>query len=153
MWAVSLIVSILITGSGPQTRACLQAPENPMEGISLQTPIAGGAFPPTGVRGSPQILTTSSLLYFTEAKLTLKFHFQRCFLDHFYEEESEPRNGPWRSLGNSQRRRLRSGAGGVCACVPVTGGRGDTVTIRKSQTTGLFEVRQGLCTHTETDRA
>lgn len=125
--ATGLIVSILTKGSGPKTRACLKAPE----------------IPPNRVRESPQILAPSSFLYFIEVKPILTFHFQKRFLDPIsLMKEASPlashSSGPWQSLRNSQSPQLLSGAGYVRACVQVAGKCGDTVTISKSQTTGLL---------------
>lgn len=77
--ATGLIVSILTKGSGPKISACLKAPE----------------MPPNRVRGSPQILAPSSLLYFIEVIPILTFHFQKRFLDPIvFEEGSEPFSEP-----------------------------------------------------------
>ena len=80
------------------------------------------------------------MLDFTEVQPMLKLNFQKCFLDHFSAEGSKPISEPLKwPVAVSQEfpePALRSRA--VYARAQVTGGRGDTVTIRKSQTTGLF---------------
>lgn len=116
--AVCLRVSVLIKGSGPKARVCLKSSPK-LTGFSSRFRHRR-SFPLSSQRKS-QALATSPLSYFTEVKPMLKFHLQKCFLNHFSEEGSQPISEPLKGPGAASQEFSEPAAPkccwvGVCAC-------------------------------------